>query len=333
MKYNRKNECCEVPFSVNISVTEECPLRCPMCFRPYDEKRELKPETIFGYIDQLSSLGSQYVQFSGGEPLIYPHLSQVILHAKNKKLKTHISTSGIGMTDRMAKLLESINLDYCHLSLNGSSARIHELSRDSFDETIQAMHVLSKTTIPTSINWVANHKNVSDLPNLIHLAKQFGIKYITLLANKKNNRDDVMFSLTHEDLLLLKHCCETNSEYLVVESCFYELESMLRPRKTRSIEYGCRAGRFYMAISARNTFSPCPHLPETEQCAASIEEYWNNDAKLILMRKRLYMNSQVSCQHCVHQKLCSPCLSEIIESNTSNRTHQCLLYQKKEALN
>ncbi|MBU5330722.1 hypothetical protein KQI61_00790 [Anaerocolumna aminovalerica] len=42
-----------------------------MCFQPFNEKTELEFNTIYTYLDELSSLGTKYVQFSGGEPLSY----------------------------------------------------------------------------------------------------------------------------------------------------------------------------------------------------------------------------------------------------------------------
>ena len=43
---------------------------------------------------------------------------------------------------------------------------------------------------------------------------------------------------------------------------------------------GCRAGTFYMAISAKGDFMPCPHLIDTGEKYLSIKEYWNKDRKL-----------------------------------------------------
>ena len=40
IRYDRKKECCNVPYSVNISVTEKCPLKCPFCFHEYDNDNE-----------------------------------------------------------------------------------------------------------------------------------------------------------------------------------------------------------------------------------------------------------------------------------------------------
>lgn len=70
IRYNKTKGCCNVPYSVNISVTERCPLKCPSCFHEYNHFNELEYREVCNYIDELSSLGTAQVQFSGGEPLV-----------------------------------------------------------------------------------------------------------------------------------------------------------------------------------------------------------------------------------------------------------------------
>lgn len=324
MKYDRKRGCNNVPFGVNIFITEKCPLKCPMCFQPYSEKAELELNAVYAYLDELSSLGTKYVQFSGGEPLSYIQLPQVILYAKEKGLTTRISTSGVGLTNQMAEQLKKVGLDYCHLSLNGSKAHIHELVRSGFNETMRALDILSNTYIPVSINWVANHSNVLDLPNLISLAKSYNVKYINLLSNKKNNSGKMLFPLSCEDLYSLKQYWHEYADYLVIESCFYQLMNLIKGNKAKSIEQGCRAGRFYMAISARNEFSPCQHLSTSQKSVISIYEYWNNDAELISMRQMLKLNQQAGCQSSICKEYCTSCLNEMFDTNLESNAHNCL---------
>lgn len=318
-----------VPFSVNISITEKCPLKCPFCFQPYGEKAELDINTIYDYLDELSLLGTKYVQFSGGEPLTYKNLAKAIAYAKERGLRTRISTSGVLLTYQIAELLKDAGLDCCHISLNGSKECIHEKTRSGFNETIKALHILSDSQITASINWVANHENVHDLPNLITLGKTYNVKNITLLANKHNNKNKILYPLTFEDLCELKQYWVEYSDYLVIESCFYQLNNLIKSKKSKSIEHGCRAGRFYMAISARNEFLPCPHVNIPQKNIASIEEYWNYNEELNSMRQILKSNLQNGCQECISKENCSYCLCEMYGNSISN-AYNCLLYQKKE---
>ena len=316
MRYNRKANYHSVPFSVNISVTEKCPLKCPMCFQPYDEKAELDINVICKHLDELSLMGTKIVQFSGGEPLVYPHLLEAISYAKKQEMRVLISTSGFGLTKEMAISLKNSGLDCCYVSLNGSKAYIHELVRDRFEDAVKAIEILPTANIRTLINWVANHENVRDLSNLVELAKSYDVKGIILLLNKKSNSGEKLYPLTQEDLHLLKEQWHKNSDYLGIESCFFQLLNLVKPNSiAKTVGDGCRAGRFHMALSARNEFLPCPHVNKPSKTTTSVRDYWNNNIELRNIRQMLKMNQCFTCNECTSKGYYAPCYIEISEFN------------------
>ena len=75
IRFRKEKGYSTAPYSVNISLTEKCPLRCPFCFHKYENCHELDFQTVCNYIDELTVLGTAQVQFSGGEPVSYTHLT------------------------------------------------------------------------------------------------------------------------------------------------------------------------------------------------------------------------------------------------------------------
>ena len=287
MKYKRENVCLEAPFSVNISITEKCPLMCPACFKDFGNVAELTIEEVYTYIDELSQLGTKYIQFSGGDPIMHKSLAKMVAYAKAKGMITRISTSGVGLTEEMIRQLEIAGLDFCHISLNGSTEEIHNLTRSAYQESITALKNLVDSKLVVAINWVANHENIHDLPELIKLAQRYNVKYISVLANKKNSYNKIMYPLTYLDIETLKDYYEEYKDYLEIENCFYELKDLTNTRV--GVEKGCRGGRFYMAIDARGHFSACPHIMSSNAKYSTIAEYWNSDIGLLSIRE-LYKN-------------------------------------------
>lgn len=275
IKFNKKRGCCNVPYSVNISVTERCPLKCPFCFHKYDNYDELSFSQVCGYIDELVCMGTAQIQFSGGEPLVYPHILESISYAHSKGIRVVISTSGVTITEESARKLKEAGLDCCYISLNGSTAEIHEITRDGYRFAINALGIFKKIGLTSAINWVASHDNVKDLKNVVSLAKSLGVKHISVIPMKKCGSNRTFREITKEDLDVLMENCQRNKDYLIVESCFEEL--MAKSENAKSVSYGCRAGKFYMAISAQGKFLCCPHMFNSAAETSSIEEYWNND--------------------------------------------------------
>ena len=132
IRFRKEKGYSTAPYSVNISLTEKCPLRCPFCFHKYENCHELDFQTVCNYIDELTVLGTAQVQFSGGEPLLYSNLLKIISYSHLRGLRTVMSTSGMGLSEKMAAELKTSGLDCCYISLNGSREKIHQLTRDGY---------------------------------------------------------------------------------------------------------------------------------------------------------------------------------------------------------
>lgn len=107
---------------VRISLTDKCNLRCVYCM-PLDtgyEKQHINENLSFEdykfLIKGLSELGINKVRFTGGEPLLYPHLNELIkfTHEECKISNIAITTNGIGLAQKARELklsgLKKVNI-------------------------------------------------------------------------------------------------------------------------------------------------------------------------------------------------------------------------------
>ena len=115
-------------------------------------------------------MGTAQVQFSGGEPLLYSNLLKIISYSHLRGLRTVMSTSGMGLSEKMAAELKTSGLDCCYISLNGSREKIHQLTRDGYEYAIQALEIFRKSELQQLLIWVAYHEKLRDLPRLIDLS-------------------------------------------------------------------------------------------------------------------------------------------------------------------
>ena len=92
-----------------ISLTDKCNLKCVYCI-PEDEvdKNKLMNNTLSLHdykfiINGLSQVGIRKIRFTGGEPLLYPHLIELIKYTSFECNINDIAitTNGIGL-DEMA---------------------------------------------------------------------------------------------------------------------------------------------------------------------------------------------------------------------------------------
>ena len=121
---------------------------------------------------------------------------EVISYAHSKGIRVVISTSGVTITEQYAKELKDRGLDCCYVSLNGSTAEIHEITRDGYEFTINALKIFKEIGLVTAINWVAGHDNINDLEKLIGFAKNLGVRHISV---KLYGQEEIESAKTEND--------------------------------------------------------------------------------------------------------------------------------------
>ncbi|HDM78347.1 MAG TPA: radical SAM protein, partial [Deltaproteobacteria bacterium] len=113
------------------NVTRRCNLRCIHCYARAKDKEfenELTLEEGKMMLDDLSEFGCPVVLFSGGEPLMHPHLIELASYAVEKGMRAVISTNGTLITREIARDLKAIGLSYVGISLDGME-EIHDRFR------------------------------------------------------------------------------------------------------------------------------------------------------------------------------------------------------------
>ncbi|MEB4207976.1 GTP 3',8-cyclase MoaA [Mycobacterium sp. 94-17] len=119
-----------VATDLRVSLTDRCNLRCSYCM-PAEGLDWLPGEQLLS-ADELgrltriavTRLGVTSVRFTGGEPLLAPHLEQVVATAASLRPRPEISmtTNGIGLAHRAAGLAAA-GLDRVNVSLDSVDRR------------------------------------------------------------------------------------------------------------------------------------------------------------------------------------------------------------------
>lgn len=122
----------------NLDLTNRCNMKCPICFaNAMDAGYVYEPdlETVCKMLDTLRAeepIKCTAVQFSGGEPTIYPRLVEAIKAAKERKFaQVQIATNGIEFSKDYEKLkaCAQAGLNTIYLQFDGLDDEIHARSR------------------------------------------------------------------------------------------------------------------------------------------------------------------------------------------------------------
>lgn len=128
-----------------IELTARCNERCIHCYAESSPERTetLAIEEVVAVLDAAMTLGRPFVQFTGGDPLIHPHLVEAVAHARNIKVAgIEIYTNGLLLHDALITRLLP-HAPRLSFSIYADTPQIHDaITRvpGSWHKTLAAMH-------------------------------------------------------------------------------------------------------------------------------------------------------------------------------------------------
>lgn len=300
---------------INIEVTNACPLRCPQCYCTLEGGKHIPLEKVRELLLEGAKMGMSHVEFSGGETLCYPHITEAIKLAAELDLSPSIAISGWGFDETTYDKLIEAGLDCIHVSLNASTKERNALSRDGFELSIAALELLKEKGFPNVIiNWVMHRDTVDELPKMVALAEKYNVSSLLVIDPKPNSKNELNSYPTAEQLKSVAKLIKGNTSSVEIEvhHCFSVLAALVGENKlwgnlNRGIYQGCTAGLCSLSIDVEGNVMPCRHLPYAESCY-SLKNYWENSPLLEKIRG-LNVCRRHPCDSCRLSKYCRHCLA------------------------
>lgn len=182
-----------LPRELQVEVTGACNLRCRMClvrYAPAIGRAEgaLSYEDFLALVDSLPELRKLTLQ-GLGEPLLSPHLLDMVRHAAGRDVEVGFNSNGTLLTRRIADELVEAGLGWLHVSLDGATAATYEEVRHGttfeprpgqFDTVVGNLRGLvaargARERPRIQLVFVAMRRNVRELPALVELAAEVGV--------------------------------------------------------------------------------------------------------------------------------------------------------------
>lgn len=176
-----------IPLILQIEPTTFCNLECSMCINPVinRNKRHMRLDEFKKIIDNLPFL-RKISLVGAGEPLLNPELFNMISYAKSKNISIGFATNGMLLNEETCKKIIDANLDWVNISIDSTDKKRYEGTRKgaSFELLLEnikkIVRLKGKNTLPEISLWfVVMKDNWKELPSLISLAKNAGVKHVS----------------------------------------------------------------------------------------------------------------------------------------------------------
>lgn len=251
-----------------VELTRSCNLRCRHCLNSSGNAldNQLNYEEFKDMILKFSEVGIQEIRFTGGEPLVFPKVFDLIKLCTELGIYTSIGTNGTLITKNIAQKLKLAGLKKAIVSIDGTEKK-HDYIRGegNYKKAMDGIENLIELGIDVRINSVIMKENMDDV---IEFARQVNDKKQSLFirrfieSGRGTNLKDNM--LTKEDYEYVRNELKkeldtgkyVNGHYLrnkdeVVDSRIYI------PFK---IKDGCKAGERALVITPEGNIHLCGFL-------------------------------------------------------------------------
>lgn len=167
-----------LPLSAFVEVTYNCNEHCVHCAVPDRRNGTMSLAEYAVLMDDLSSLGTLFVTFSGGEPFVRPDFIEIVSLARQHGFSVRIYTNATRLLRQDIDALCGMGVFDFDVSIYGASAAIHDqVTRvpGSFSKTMASVRAMLEKGMRPYLKCPVMGSNVDDVPSIKRLAETMGL--------------------------------------------------------------------------------------------------------------------------------------------------------------
>jgi heme b synthase len=322
-----------IPKWIAWESTQRCNLNCVHCRCSSDmsaAEGDFNTEEAFKLIDDICEVSKPVMVLSGGEPLLRPDIFEIARYGTDKGLRMCMATNGTLVTDDVCEKMKAADIKMVSLSLDGSTAEIHDNFRNSpgaFAGVISAAEILKRNGIPFLINSSFTKRNQTDIAATFRVAKGLGATAWYLFMIVPTGRgEEIMSELIsaedyedilewhyeqekREDDILMRPTCAPHYYRIVPQKAKAEGADFKRRSLTFSTGggKGCIAAQTICLIDCFGDLKPCSYFHSSvgNVKETPFKELWYHSK--VFNELRDFSKYKGKCGECEYLNVCGGC--------------------------
>ncbi len=258
-----------------IEITNTCNMKCKHCMNGSNDKdvnKGFSKENIKKLIKELYENNTEKIYISGGEPLLYPYIDEVILYANSLGMKVTLATNGFEVPKHLDAIKKGVQLVSISLDGIGNTHDKFRGIQGAYDNCTKVFKLLKENNVKTKISAMIWKENLDELEDMIILAKSQGISKInfTFLIPEGRAKSDETIKISKEKYGEIFD----KMEKLVKK--YAEEDFEIRFRRTETLDkdsLDCQGGKNLIHIDAKGKVSPCSWIAKTDD-KNEFSSYW-----------------------------------------------------------
>ena len=262
------------PHVTTIAITYDCQCNCIHCSAAHSQEEvqrnssAMKYEELHDAICQTVDLGCTCVVLTGGEPLLYGRIFDLIAAVDKRRSVCTIFTNGEYLVESNVENLKKSGVFGVFVSLDHSNSDQHDTNRGQpglFDKATKGLIRCQRAGIPTGISTFATKAKIrsGELDAVMDLAKDLNVLEVFIFdvipsGRLSDQRECVLDENEVHALHEFRNKYNSKQDYprIVHQTMF---SSMAYP----CVAQGCPAGMVTVHIRANGDVCPCDFTPHS----------------------------------------------------------------------
>ena len=287
LKFPEKVKNKESIASIQIQYKYQCNFLCDHCAIERFGKnkgRTLTLADVKSIADQADAMGLVGMSVSGGEPLMFNDLEDVVNAMGPERFNICMDTNGWLLDMDKLQWLRGMGVDRLHLSMDGIKENHDEFRKadGSWDRCVKALKYAQEINFPIIVNIVVT-KSMIESGELIRQLEYLDGQYASLLYAKPTGS----FEGHKEEILNTK-------DIAYVESLTKKYPSTTHLTPCYDNSFMCFAFKRHFAITAFGDVLPCPWIPIS--MGNIFTEKLNDIVERGLLKKWFTYDNKYNCQ-------------------------------------
>jgi SynChlorMet cassette radical SAM/SPASM protein ScmF len=308
-------------------LTEGCNLRCRHCWVAPKYQSEENPypaldlDLFKSIIEQAIPLGLTGIKLTGGEPLLHPHINEILECIQTEDLCLTVETNGVLCTPELAENMVACKDPFVSVSLDGADADAHEWVRGvpgCFEAAMEGIRSLVDVGFRPQIIMSVMRHNKDQMEQIVRLAERMGAGSVKFNIVQPTARGEKLHesgeALNIEELVELGRWVEDTLSTRTSMSIYHSHPMAFRPlgKMFGANGDGCSTCGVLgiLGVLADGSYALCgigetmPDLVFGHGATDPLKDVWNNTPILLELREGLPQGLKGICKDCLMKGLC-----------------------------
>lgn len=290
---------------MNWTLSYRCNFACEHCYSRDEECDELPYEDLCRIATVLADAGVLFINFGGGEPLIYPRLFELTRTASDLGLNVSMNTNGWNLDADCAHRIHDSGFTSVGVSIDGHQPLLHDDFRNcpgSFERATMALDYLRAAGVRSTMSTVISRLNYRHLDEILDIAREHDVRQVYLHNFKcsgrgfKNRQELDLSAGEWKDFYV--EALEVKARTSDVTISFDDPVIASLPGYDESaLVKGSTCGKLSLHLRPNGDITPCGFIPVVvgNILEHDFSELWHDSPVLKAMRNK---EAQGKCQTC-----------------------------------